>query len=150
MTSLLKYSLFFVLFISRTFAQDTTHIKKSFLPITKVDDKLFDAIFGTYCPDSIVDPFNHKRTYILGTYDHYNYITAYKSAKKKWSYQIADLISVGDNYVNIKCIEFYEVNKKMVIRLFLDTFVLYGDKKIYHVDINPKNGKPVDKTLTKK
>ena len=116
----------------------------------KADTVKFDRIFGTHCPDSITNPLDKGRQYALKWKDHERFITAYKSKKEKWSYSIGDLVYLGDNNINIKCIEFYEINKKMVIRLFLDSSILRGDKQIYHVDIDPKSGKPIDKTLAKK
>jgi hypothetical protein len=116
----------------------------------KADTAKFDKIFGTNCPDSISHPTDKLKTYIIQWKDHESYITSYKSKKKKWSVKIDDLVYVGDNYINIKCIEFYEVNKKLVLRLFLDTYLKRDAKLIYHLDIDPKNGKLVDKELAKK
>jgi hypothetical protein len=109
-------------------------------------------IFGTNCPDSITDPRDRTKRYVLQWNDHEREITAYKSNKKKWSHKASDFFSLGDkdNYVNIKCIEFYEVNKELVIRLFLDSYITRNGKDIYHLDINQKNGKLVDKALAKK
>jgi hypothetical protein len=40
----------------------------------------------------------------------------------------------GDKNVKVECMEFYEVNKKLVLRLFTDK------EPRNYVDINPKNG----------
>jgi hypothetical protein len=115
----------------------------------QLDSVKFDKIFMTSCLDRLIHPTNGRYNYIIENKDNYNYITAFKSHKRKWSYSTLDLITTGDNYVNIKCIEFYKTDKRLVIRLFLDSYVDVRGKRIYHIDIDPKKGKVIDKSIAK-
>lgn len=129
------------------FGQDTAITRKPSIPRLKVNNEHFDRIFGSHCPDSLTNPLDRKRTYVLTPGHKGTVITAYKSGKKKWAYQISDLLQAGDNTLNIDCVDFYQPDKKLVMRLFLDNYISLGTRRIYHIDIDPENGKLIDKAL---
>lgn len=105
----------------------------------KADTLKFNRIFGcSCCSDTIQNVADKRWLYILT--DNKSYLTAYKSGKEKWT--IATHHIWGDNNVSIDCVDFFEVNKKIVLRLFSDDAKSYGE-------IDPKTGKYFGRHPTK-
>ena len=113
--------LFFILFtlsVGQIFAQ-------------KADTSKVGFIFGcSCCADTLNDCVDKSRLYILS--DNETTLTAYKSGKKKWTTTVQEVF--GTNNAKINCMEFYEVEEKIVLRLFSDV------TQAVRVDIDPKNG----------
>jgi hypothetical protein len=102
----------------------------------KPKDEKFDKIFGcSCCADTLRDLKDASRIFVIS--DHRSEITCYKSGKEKWKTSIEDLYNFGDNNVGIECIEFYEVNKKVILRLFTN------NEKQKRIDVDPKTGKRI-------
>ena len=97
----------------------------------KADTAKVNFIFGcSCCADTLHDLADKRKIYVLT--DNETELIAYKSGKKKWSILVHQTFS--DKNTKIECMEFYEVNKKLVLRLFTNK------EPKNHVDINPKNG----------
>ena len=96
----------------------------------KADTLKFDRIFGcSCCSDTIKNLVNKHWVYILT--DNKSNLTAYKSGKVKWTKSTNHIW--GDNNATFDCVEFYEVNKKVVLRVYCNELKSYGE-------FDPKTG----------
>jgi len=104
----------------------------------KADTSKVGFIFGcSCCADTLKDNTDKSWLYILS--DNEMTLTAYKSGKKKWATTAEKVF--GTNNRKINCMEFYEVKKNIVLRLFT------SEIEQVRVDINPKNGHQISKIL---
>ena len=104
----------------------------------KADSSNVGFVFGcSCCADTLKDHVDKSWVYILT--DNEMTLTAYKSGKKKWATTAQEVFGTNDRKIN--CMEFYEVKKKIVLRLFT------SEINQVRVDINPKNGHQLSKTL---
>ena len=96
----------------------------------KVDTLKFDRIFGCACCSDTIKNLADKRWVYILTNDK-NDLTAYKSGKVKWTKSTHHIW--GDNNATFDCLEFYEVNKKIVLRVYSNDVKSYGE-------FDPKTG----------
>jgi hypothetical protein len=94
--------------------------------------------FGCMCSDTLIDPRKKNMIYVI-QYDQ-NYfpsLVAYRSGKQKWRTEL--LVPFDDLCLQAECMDLYYIKKKYLIRIFNTS--LKNNKKVFHIDLDPKNGK---------
>lgn len=123
---------FLILFLTLSFGQLQLFSQSS-------DTARFNKIFGcSCCSDTIRNLTNKSWLYIVSNSK--SEISSFKSSKKKWVLSAQQIWSAKN--VTIDCVEFYETNKKIVLRLYSNNVKNYAE-------IDPKTGKHLNKIQNK-
>ena len=86
------------------------------------DTIVFKPIFGcSCCRDTLSNPTDDRWVYVVSKSK--NGINAYKNDKARWTIRSSDIWS---NNSTINCVEFFEVNDHLVLRLYSDNEREYG------------------------